>query len=391
MTHVPAEAVREFAQRGLFPTREQHLVLTAALMDRERALDAYAQWRRGLNVAAEFDYEIFRLVPLLYENLRRLGVDDDLTGRLRGAYRMSWAKHHKLAQDTRPIVEEMLGAGLRVMAVKGAPLGALYYGNPALRPMSDFDLVVSPRDAASAIDIVTRRGYVPWRPVNADTLKYRHAMGFKRADGHEFDLHWHVLFDFCDDGADRWFWNGARPFETLGQTLWAPNPTRMLLHTVIHGVRWNVEPPIRWIPDALQILRRAGAEIDWRALVGFAEQRSVCRRLWLGLSYMRREFDAEIPQDVLNRLEHRPLTLLERIENRIILRSHDEVYAGPMGPVLTEFAPFTRYAHDKGPIAFLIEFTHYLRYAWQLPRRRDLFGYLLRRSNKRFRRLVHAT
>jgi hypothetical protein len=385
-----AGTIPEFTRRGLFPTREQFLVLKAALGARTEALEAYAEWRRTLDVAADFDREIFRLVPLLYDNLRRLGVEDDLTGRLKGAYRLSWVKAHRLAAETKPILDEMMGAGLRVMAVKGAPLGLLYYGNPALRPMGDFDFVVPAADAMRVVEFVAGRGYLPWRPVNDDTIRYRHAMGFKRADGHEFDLHWHVLFDFCDDGADEWFWSGAEPFDLLGHRVWTPDATRMLLHTIIHGIRWNEEPPVRWIADAMQILRHAGDQVDWPALVEFTERRGVCRRMWLGLTYLRDHFGASIPPAAIERLGRRPSTWLERLENRTILRDYNDVYAGAFGPLLAELAPFGRYARGMGAWQFLDGFTRYLRYVWGLPRRRDIVGYLGQRFSKRLRRFVHA-
>jgi Uncharacterised nucleotidyltransferase len=385
-----AGSIPEFTRRGLFPTREQFLVLKAALGARAEALEAYADWRRTLDVAADFDREIMRLVPLLYDNLRRLGVEDDLTGRLKGAYRLAWVRAHRLAAETRPLLDDMVGAGLRVMAVKGAPLGLLYYGNPALRPMGDFDFVVPAADAMRVVEFVASRGYQPWRPVNDDTFRYRHAMGFKRADGHEFDLHWHVLFDFCDDGADQWFWTGAEPFDLLGQRVWAPDPTRMLLHTIIHGIRWNEEPPVRWIADAVQILRRAGDRIDWPALVEFTERRGVCRRMWLGLTYLREHFGAPIPPAAIERLGRRPSTWVEWLENHTILRDYNDVHAGAFGPLLAELAPFSRYARGLGALQFVDGFSRYLRYVWGLERRRDIAGYLGRRCSKRFRRIVHA-
>ncbi len=385
-----AGPVPEFTRRGLFPTREQFLVLKAALGSGGEALAAYAEWRRSLDLAADFDREIFRLVPLLYDNLRRLGVEDDLTGRMKGAYRMSWVRAHQLAAATKPILDELVGTGIDVLAVKGAPLGLLYYGNPALRPMGDFDFVVPASRAMRAVEFLATRGYQPWRPVTPDTIRYRHAMGFKRGDAHEFDLHWHVLFDFCDDRADEWFWSGAEPFDLLGHRVWAPDPTRMLLHTIVHGIRWNEEPPVRWIADAVQILRQSGPDIDWPALVEFTERRDVSRRMWLGLTYLREHFDAPVPVAAIERLGRRPQSWLERLENRTILRDYNEVHSGAFGPLMAELAPFSRYARDMGPLEFAAGFTDYLRYVWQLQSRGGIPGYLARRFGKRFRRLLHA-
>jgi hypothetical protein len=233
------------------------------------------------------------------------------------------------------------------------------------------------------VALVEARGYTPWRPVDADVLRYRHAMGYKRADGHEFDLHWHVLYDFCDDAADAWFWGATEPFELLGHRVRTPDATRTLLHTIIHGIRWNEEPPVRWIADAVVVLRQAASEIDWPALLEFGERRGVSRRLWLGLTYLRDYFDVPVPEDAIARLARRRPSWLERLENHTILRSYHEVHAGALGPLLCELAPFGRYARGRGPFCLAAGFADYLRHAWQLGSRAEIPGYLGRRFLKR--------
>jgi hypothetical protein len=391
---VPGTLEDEFGYPGLFPNAEQMLVLEAALAPREQALAAYAAWRRTLDIAAEFSPEIFRLVPLLYDRLRQLGVDDDLTGRLKGAYRMAWVKSHRLADQARPIVQRLADSGLKLMSIKGAPLGLRYYGNPALRPMADYDLVVPAGQVAEARRVLGELGYSSWMRLDQDTIRFRHAMVFVGPDGREFDLHWHVSYDLCDDGADRWFWNGAEPFELFDRSLWAPDATRMLFHTILHGLRWNEEPPIRWIPDAMMILR--SAEIDWRALIGFAEQRAVSRRLLLGLRFLRERFAAPIPGDVIQRLALRPASVVERLENRTALQSTAEACAGRLGSFWIEIVPYTRYAHGKGVLSFCSGLAAYLRFQWGLPRRRDIPAYLARRllarlGRSRLGRAAHAS
>jgi hypothetical protein len=375
---------------GLFPTAEQYLVLKAALAPRAEALAAYAEWRRTLDIAAEFNYEVFRLVPLLYERLRELGVSDDLTGRLKGAYRMAWVKAQQLKEQTRPIIEGLADAGIRILAIKGSALGELYYRNPALRPMADYDLVVPESEVPTARRVLMALGYASWMPLNDDTIRFRHAMCFADARDREFDLHWHVSYDLCDDGADRWFWHGAQEFELAGRRVWAPDATRLLFHTILHGLRWNPEPPIRWIPDAVLLLRQSGDAIDWRAFVGFTEQRSVCRRIALGLKYLHDHFAPGIPAEVIERLENRPIALIERLENRTALTSTEQACRGFFGSFWVEIVPYTRYAHGKGVLAFWLGLVDYLKFFWGLPRRRDIAPYLARRFATRVRRLAHA-
>lgn len=381
----------EFSRPGLFPTPEQYLVLRAALSDGAVAIDAYRQWRRTLDIDAPFNRDVFRLLPLMYDNLRRLGVEDDLSARLKGVYRMSWVKTQRLIERTRPIIAGFVDAGLPVLAVKGAPLAMLYYDNPVLRPMADFDLVIPPDAVPLATEVLGRCGYRSRWSFEPDSVRFRHALLFRDADRNEFDLHWHVATEFCDEGADRWFWRDSQPFEVCGRVIRAPDATRMMFHTLLHGVRWNEEPPIRWIADAMFVLRRQGANIDWRALAGFAEQRAVCRRIWLALSWLRDKLGADVPLEIVERLGGQPLTWVERIENGIILRSTEEVCSGPLGWLPVEVAPFLRHAQGAGPLRFGGDLLRYLRFTWKLERRRDIPGYLARRFLQRAHQPAHAT
>jgi hypothetical protein len=369
---------------GVFPNREQSLVLHAAIDSGDDALHAYQEWRASFDIAQEFDRHVFRLIPLLYDNLRHLGHHDALTGRLKGAYRLAWAKNQRLFEDTRPILGRFIGAGLRVMAIKGAALALEYYGNVAVRPMSDLDLVVPAAQAETAAAILLELGYDPWRALDSDVKRFRHAVRFTAPGPKEMDLHWHMLFDLPDEKLDEEFWATARPFRFLDHDIVTPDSTRALLHTILHGLRWNEEPPIRWIPDAMMILRRDARTIDWAWLVSFAERRCIAHRLHLGLAYLAGSFAAPIPQHVLSRLSGIALSWVERLENHTVLRPVR--YESALGPILEALTEFPRLRADGSAAGIATTFLHFLRYHWGLRGRRDIPRYLLRGMLNRARR-----
>ena len=369
-------------RHGLFPSREQLLVLRGALGDGPDALRAYEAWLAMVDMSRDFDREVFRLIPLLYENLRRHGHQDALTGRLKGTYRLAWAKNHRLFDDTRPVLDRFLAAGLRVMALKGAPLALRYYGNLGVRPMSDVDFAVPGDQVASASQILAELGYRPWRSVDGDVRRFRHAVGFQAPGQKEVDLHWHMLLDLCDETADDVFWKTAQPFRFLDRDILAPDPSRLLLLTIIHGLRWNPEPPVRWIPDAVMILRHGRQPIDWDWLVGFADREASSRtgstsasRIWPGSSRPR--------------FRHRPWpgwrsirpTWRERLELRTLLKPVR--YESAMGPLLDALAEFPRMPGIGGPFRTAGAFTHFLRFHWGLSGRREIPRRLLQGLRRR--------
>lgn len=372
----------------LFPNRDQYLVLQAALGDGEKALSAYLEWVGSLDISKEFDREVFRLMPLLYDNLRRLGHQDHLTGRLKGAYRMAWAKNHRVFEETRPILDSFLENGLDVMVIKGAPLAMRYYNNVAVRPMSDVDLVVPGGSVAIAVQILQDAGFKPWRYFNEDAKRYRHAMAFYAPENREFDLHWRFLFELSDGAADDFFRRSATPFHFLGHDIATLDATRTLIHTILHGLKWNIEPPIRWIPDCMMILRSRQSPVDWAALVAFAVSNRVTYRLHLGLSYLATEFGAAVPRPVLMELDGGHGSLIERLETALTFRAID--YESAFGPLLDAMAEYPGLRTSRSATALLIDFSHFLRYHWQLRGRREIPQRLLRGILRRARRLFRT-
>jgi hypothetical protein len=370
---------------GLWPSREQDLVLRAALLDGDAAVSAFREWVGRIDLAGDFDLATFRLLPLLYDNLRRQGIRHPLLGRLKGAYRLAWYKNHKLFDDMRPVMATLTQAGIRTMLLKGAPLVLNTYRSHALRPMSDIDVLVPTGQVARAIEVLSGVGWRPYSPTSSDFFRYRHALCLVDAEEREFDLHWHCLFELSGPGDDDFLWSSARPFDFNGIPTLAPDPTRHLIVTILHGLRWNPAPPIRWIPDAIAILRNHADEVAWDELVGFAKDRRFSYRLHLGLSYLRQRFDAPIPAAVLAELQRAGVSILERIENTVVLRDLRSLYPRPVASWWIMLAEYCRYAWGASPLAFVVGFSHYLRYRWKLRGRLEIPGVVLRGVLKRLR------
>jgi hypothetical protein len=375
----------KFSLFGLWPSAEQDLVLRAALLDGEAAVSAFRQWVGGIDLEGDFDLATFSLLPLLYDNLRKLGIKHPLMGRLKGAYRLAWYRNHKLFDDLRPTLASLAGAGVRTMLLKGAPLVFTVYGNHALRPMADIDVLVPIEDLPRAIVVLRGTGWKPFGPTSSDFFRYRHALCLIDAAEREIDLHWHCLFELSGPGNDDFLWSTARPLNFNGIVTLAPDPTRHLIITILHGLRWNPAPPIRWIPDALALMRRAGGEMAWDELIGFARDQRLSCRLHLGLSYLRQRFGAPIPESVLTELRRSGRSVLERIENSVVLRDRRPLHARPIGDLWIILAEYCRYAWRAGWWSFMVGFTHYLRFRWKLRGRLEIPGVVWRGLMKRFR------
>ena len=85
---------------GCWPTREQELLLQAALMQGKETIDAWEAWKSTVEIA-QIDQGSYRLLPLLYKNLRDHGVEDPWADTLKGVYRSTWYKNQLLFRHQR--------------------------------------------------------------------------------------------------------------------------------------------------------------------------------------------------------------------------------------------------------------------------------------------------
>lgn len=361
----------------LWPSREQRLLLTAALAPDDEALAAFRTWQASIDITGDFGWESVRLLPLVYHRLQVIGAREPLMGRLKGVYRKAWFENHRLFHDTEPVVAHLLANGIDVLLLKGAPLIGSYYANHALRPMTDLDIAIRPDALRRALTLLEQIGWRCTTDPNERRLRFVHALQFRGPESGEVDLHYRVLVEANRAGSDDTFWAHTESAAFGGTIVRQLDPTFMLLHVIMHGVRWNVETPIRWIPDAFTIIRERGTSIDWPRLVSFAKEQRLTHRLGLGLEYLANEFDAKIPADVVRALRDRRPSLVERAENTVLF-SDVRKFSGAIGNQWMNLVELSRCPSAATIPGFIAELPHFLAYRWDLDGRREILPFLAR-------------
>ncbi len=323
ITGVPAPTLPWGAEPGkgdVWPSPAQELLLRAALVEDERALEAWSAVRPLIDVAS-LDGATQALLPKLRKNLLALGVHDELLSLFKGVHRYSWARNQTLLAPMMPIVAALEQAGIGTLLMKGAAFVADGRLDAGMRPMNDVDVLVSSAKLAAAIEVLLAGGLEPVGGVPpwyiADYApRFVPSHGFRDALDRQLDLHWHVLHASCQGDADEAFWAAAQPIELLGVGTRALCPTDELLLVVLHGLRWNALPTYRWVVDAALLCGGEIGEIDWERLVEQARLRRVTSALGAGLGYLRRVLDMSIPDGALQALAAVRSSRLERLELR---------------------------------------------------------------------------
>lgn len=353
---------------GFQPSRQQELLLQAALLRGEKALDAWREWKADVDLD-QLDGGSLRLLPLLHRNLLEHGVEDALMGRLKGIHRMTWYRNHRFVRSMGRVVSSLKDIGLPTMILKGAALISIHYRDHGLRPMGDLDVLVPTKDASTAMNLLMRLG---WRSrmlkspemLTEAYVTHRHGRPFKDSAGQRFDLHWHVLADSCGADADKEFWEGAVPVSLGDVSTFALNPTDQLLHVCAHGARWAYPPVFQWTADAMIVMRTAEPKIDWSRLLMQIEKHRLVLPLRDTLTYLRDALEAPIPSEVLQSLQVMPVTKLERSEYEA--RTSPWAARGPWGELRSKYLRYSLLMHVAGQQPNLLDFARFLMGAWGL-------------------------
>lgn len=356
---------------GCWPTPQQELLLRAALWQNAAGLDAWRQWKNQIDIE-RLDYGSSRLLPLLAANLKAQGVDDALMTRFKSVTRHTWYHNQMMFASAAIVLQQLHDAGIQTLITKGAALISLHYRDIGLRPMNDFDLMVPSAQAARAMELLKSHG---WQPdtrgqdneahelIDEKYLNTVYAQPFINERKQSFDLHRHLLPQCCGEHDDDIFWQGAVATSLNGVQTRALNPSDQILHACIHGVQWNSVAPLRWIADAM-IVMRTSDDIDWNRLVEHTRSRRLNLPVGAALHYLRDKMDAPIPLEIIEEIAAMPSSRFDRLEYESGLKPRES--CSPVLAFWLRYRWFARLRHSQGRAPSVFAFADYLRRLWKV-------------------------
>jgi Uncharacterised nucleotidyltransferase len=360
------------------PTPEQILLLRACLLSGPDAAAAWSAWRKRVSFD-DIDAASYRLMPLLYQNLRREKIDDGLLGRLKGIYRHTWARNQLLFHAAGEVLRAMQDADISVLVLKGATLAGAHYDGAGLRPMNDFDFMVPLAGAQRAFAVLEKCGWHCAESVPPDQLLWcSYAGKWTNRTGQQIDLHWHLLPEGRQPEMDDDVWTRAVNIQIGGGNFPGMNATDLLWHVCAHGAIGDAIPAIRWVADAWTILQNPCAEIDWPRLVAAAQQRQLTLAIGRALNFLREEFNAPVPAHVITGLRGTTPAWLERWADRIKSRP-----PGMFGALPLHAVNYLRLTRQDNLWRRLTGVPVFFQRVWGVPTVRGLPVYMAKKAANR--------
>ncbi len=252
--------------RRLSPA-ERHLIDLLAFRSRSTTLDGEEE---ALLQAASWH----RVAPLLFSRSTPLPEAEGewLRRRVEGAYYATAAKNLKILHELAGLLDAFDGEGIPVIVLKGGHLIARLYRNPALRPLSDIDLLVAPAYASRMTATMKRLGYVQKEGVFPSRRVARlwrtlalHLPPFHRKGSAVVEIHTEIRARWGTRLSSEEIWAGAEEVTIEGRRALGLSPPHLLRHLLWH-LDWHAAfgtARLLWYYDIALLL---DAEPDLMAL-----------------------------------------------------------------------------------------------------------------------------
>ena len=388
-----------------FPSKSEEQFIKLVLSPDAEFTERWAAWRESI-VFDDIDFATLRLLPVLYLRLSKLGLEDDeVTGRIRGVYKLAWFRNQRLFEKARKVVALCHEEGIPILLLKGLALLSTVYRNPGARFSEDADLLVHEQDVPKVFSLLHRHG---WRHMHLAAVsatgefreqdaKAMHAAALSDGGDITVDLHWHAFHVEIDHDALRMLClRDPRPGPRLDESHWRNSvaaelkglPVRvlsiedMLLHVIVHGAGWNVHRPLRWVVDAAQIIDTG--RIDWNRFVELVGETEYKIHAYLALRYLRERIALEIPAVPYEAIKNMPTNRWQRrkyyriSDGRIRFLGHFPKY----------WYLYWKHESNGNFVSRCKKFPSYMRDRWEIKNNEDIVWYIFGKYKKILRDLL---
>ena len=285
--------------------------------------------------------------PLVFLRLPEIVINKDaipkyVTEELKEDYYLNAARNALIFKELGKALETFRKAGLQVIVMKGAALAEAVYGNLALRPMADVDLLVKKETLRQVDELLKKLGYSPadrsvddvdFTSTYLTTLDYRNPI----KNSPSFHIHWHFVNSTIpnesyinhikmDD-----IWQDAVKTNIADIETWVMAPHHLLIHLSEHALRvthslsklsyfcdidrainYYENPPIPPLPKG-GWGDYYGKSLDWDLLIQDTIRFNLNKMVYTTLYFSRYFIKAKVPEDVLLKLKPKRFSIPEKI------------------------------------------------------------------------------
>ncbi len=249
--------------------------------------------------------EKHRLTQLLFRNLTAIcpgSLPANITARLRHQFHANAGSNLRLGRVLTGLVQAFRAEAVPVIAFKGSILAHGTYGKLALRQYYDVDLFIRQQDLRWSDQVLVGQGYMCDEVFDQEVM-YRHP-----DTAVVVDVHWGFTprYFHLSVAADELFAR-ARPETLLGQPVMTFSAEDLLEILCVQVMKdcWERRQQLEHLSKVCDIAEhlRSQPHLEWARVFRSAQQQGLERMVHCALILARELLGAEVPPEVLGRLE----------------------------------------------------------------------------------------
>lgn len=292
---------------GRRAAREILLLCTTANLSPERKerisslLSGNVDWKYLLDLA-----EFHGIAPLISRNFTvndlNSRVSKPYLQRLNEIYNKTLYRNVILSDELTKILSAFNQRGIRVISLKGIALAEMLYENPALRTMSDMDILVQPDDLPRASSLLIEMGYKQLTSPVHQAHPFHGAPYYKQTTFPIFiELHWDLEDEKLMSTPMEKIWGRA---QTL-QLQWGKTMTLSFEDTLMFSIVQLCKQfdHLKVLGDIAELMKKYQRALDWRYIVDSAHSWGIGTGVYYSLKRAQDLLEAPVPPSVIKELK----------------------------------------------------------------------------------------
>lgn len=296
------------------------------------------------------------LAPLLYARVEAMGLQLPPSAEERLRQRHTDATAHTIFFEfaLEGLIDLFRQADIPLVAYKGIPLARMLYGDAALRPGGDIDVMIKATDLERCHNLLRQNG---WKHTRSWEI---HENYIQELGGTELilEVHWISQREGEYHIPEARFWEEASP----GAEGWTFSHEMTLLIIILHCAR-HFFVPYRQMVDIAHAVAQWNKTLNWARVVALATEANAMPMLATVLALVHRDLGAPLPN-------HAPLKQQmssQRIQLTTRYLSTKHLLGSPLFPALDRYLvpilhgnwqPATLILHDLLPPRELIAYRY---------------------------------
>jgi hypothetical protein len=277
------------------------------------------------------------LAPLLYRSLEAVApaaIPETVRAELEEQIQVDIQGNLFLAKELLHLLALFNRHGLLALPYKGPVLAASVYGDLALRPCNDLDILVPEQDILPAMDLLVSCGYELIRPLSVsqtekslqslwvNQLVEKSLWAYQLVLWHPdrqvvVELHWRITPKYIFPNSPEQLWEDLTPVRLGGGTVLSFAPENLLWFLCVHGAKhqWR---RLNWLCDIAELIR-VYPDLNWEQVVAQATKLGIERRLYLGLFVANCLLKTPLPKVIETKIHTTPhvKVLAQRVMERV--------------------------------------------------------------------------